>query len=487
MVEDKDITDEIEEINQKFKKEFMKINLKTESLEAQASSYLDKIQQLSKAMEILKSLFDRNKNNVLMNGFKNRLDKLEILNEKNRHFADILERDGVLKKLDSSIKSENHKIKGISDRVDNLKNKIDSSNKLEEKIKNDYVKLFDQMNLRLERVADEATSSITNTQEVIMRLNTFESIGEEQSNRIRKQVMDEINRFSNMFRVFIDQNATEKIEILNNSSRTPTDKFDALDWFARNSELISTHMIQELMECCYSEFEKMSNSTNKSFSSYLKQEHSSQIVSTINRLLLSILDSPVENIKNNILINYLNITEVVLLSEFNRRKAAEINLAQVLLFFVLDKQNFNLLVNQVSLSCVSLALQDKIAVSKIVQDNKFLKFLAFALEDVTGKDRMRDKKSILMLLRAAFKTSGIPQLLINENDGIANMVILSMKECLDDQEIIKYHLKVSYYKISNQQTIKAYSILPIMLENLNPPQIIESMFELYKMENLEEK
>lgn len=99
--------DDVSEVKNYARKEFVRIKIDVESLEEREAFSEDKINSLQNSVSILKTILERSKNNVLMNGFRNRLDKLEAQGEKVKVFADMIERDRILETLTEKMQEGN--------------------------------------------------------------------------------------------------------------------------------------------------------------------------------------------------------------------------------------------------------------------------------------------------------------------------------------------------------------------------------------------
>lgn len=178
-----------------------------------------------------------------------------------------------------------------------------------------------------------------------------------QHRKVEKWVNKEIKSLHSFVKEFIHEEALEKIELLKNLNKSPTEKFDSLDWFIRNAIFVESNLYDRLLETCYQEFERMSMKSGlKDHSSFLSKEHSSSILSTLKRVLNNSMNNKSDESSLKLIPNYLNIVEIVLLSTFNRDQSAKINLGNLLLSLSLDEESFGKETSNLALSCLSLAV-----------------------------------------------------------------------------------------------------------------------------------
>ena len=440
--EERDNGDDQSELKTFVRKEFMKLKLDVEGLDDRVVITEEKCLNLENTVSILKAVFERNKNNVLLNGFKNRLDKLEESGSKLAIFAELMQRDNFFENISSKLTQKEDQFNTLDKKLNQIEDSLKENEERAEKSKKSQIQLFEKLNMKLDRVAHEATTGVTAAQEVFHRVGDLEKRGVSNSGQngeaynpqLEEWFKKEIKGVYNFIEEFINEICLEHLTTLKSTMRTATEKMDSVDWFARNVEFVSPKLFGKLLDTCYDEYKKEKDGKN-----FFMVEHNSSIMTSLKRLLTQAIKDQNRDAWIKWLPSHLTLTEIALLSEYNRDLAVNKNYADFLLTLTLDEQ-YTKEVNKIALSCVSLALQDDRAVAGVIQNEKFSKFLAYGMEKEF--DDPRNLKSVLMLLQAGFSTEGLPEVLIDENPNIVNLILVSFQKYKDDEELVKSHLKV---------------------------------------------
>jgi len=448
-------TIEINEIKSDFRKEIMRVKMDTEGVEDRVLVNEEKMYDIENNLNILKTVVEKSKNVVLMNGFKNRLDKVEDELDGFRQIVSTITAEGSVADVLTRLNNDEKAIETLKTNIESITSEFSVVKKISKEAEDNIKRKLDLMVEQLDQSMIDAESGVLEVKKVLQQLEEekFAQIGTIE--RLQKHLANEIERLSEFVQMeqvdlrdwakdenkkifdfiqeYINEVSMYQLTTLKSEERSPTHKMDAIDWFARNIEFVPARLFEKMFDLCYEQYSKPAEK------SFFNAPHTSDLISSLKRLLHQAIKDGNESMWMKLLPSHLAITELSLLSKSNRRKGVDKALHETLITLALENR-FPKDINELALSCLALLLQEENIIIQAIQNRRFIEFMANSLDQEIPNGRL--KGSILSILKMCFLTKDVVEPLIALNHNLINQIIQSFTRDLNDKELIRHHLDV---------------------------------------------
>ena len=255
-----------------------------------------------------------------------------------------------------------------------------------------------------------------------------------------KEMMDKDNEEIVQFiQEFVDEKALHCITILQDLVNfSCTKKMSAIDWMIRNIEFVSPKLYKNMISVCKQIYISKNNSTTSLFF----DQHQSNILETMQRLILETQTSNNAKGIQSLLPQYLSALEILLMSEYNQEIAMKLEY-QDLLMGILNRPDLVLADKYKCLDCFALICMKGNFINKCIRNKDFAVFVANLINNLPQD--IKATKSIYTIMKQCFISNVVTGIIVSNNQTIGTNLVKALTLSRNDVEVLSVHLEVIFF------------------------------------------